>query len=89
MDRHCHSMLFFDSILKRHTANHRSFPHNEVPTHVCLKYLANNMPTDAAPIHAANIKAPCSLNNKTDLPLKLWTTAKLNAVLDASRSVCR
>lgn len=47
------------------------------------------MPIEAAPIHAVNMKAPCSLNNRTDLPRSVPTTAKFNASLLASLSVWR
>lgn len=67
------------------TANHWSLPHDWLPTHVCLKYLAKRIPIEAVPIHATNIKAACRRKNNLERPASVETSAKFDGDADAMR----
>lgn len=72
-------------LCKSLTANHWSLPHNWLPTHVCLKYRANKMPTDAVPIQAVIINAACNRRNSFEAPPVTDTSAKYLGEPDANR----
>lgn len=69
------------------TANHWSLPHNWLPTHVCLKYRANKMPSDALPTQAVIMNAACNRKNSFEAPAIDEISAKCIGLPDASRPI--